>query len=372
MKNLVAIIINSANQKDLGYLVGHRSIHTVPLGGKYRLIDFPLSNLVNSGVNKIGVIGSYMYRSLVDHLSSGREWNLSSKSNDLAILHGGKNFKMGEITRINLQDFIDNDAFFSKISQNVEDIMICGCNIVSNFNVEEVIEYHRKNEADVTMIYKENYIGEVLNKEVILDIEDKTVNKITYCSEVAPRCSNVYVDMMIIKKKLLVNIIDYVKNTGEIDLLDVIKNNIKTLKISGFPLVGYVKIINSRKSYFDCSMDLLKPEIQKELFYGERKIFTKTKNNHPAKYSIESRVKNSLVASGAKVKGSIENSIVSRDAKIEEGAKIKNSVIMQNCVVGKDTIIVNAILDKYVKVTEGKVLVGTENEPLMIKKDSII
>ncbi|MBN2286526.1 MAG: glucose-1-phosphate adenylyltransferase subunit GlgD [Tissierellales bacterium] len=372
MKHLVGIIINSPKQKDLELMVRHRSIHTVPIGGKYRLIDFSLSNIVNSGISKIGVIGSYMYRSLVDHLGSGEEWNLSSKSNDLAILHGGKNIKIGEITRINLQDFIDNEAFFTKVSSSVEDVVLCGCNIICNFDLKEAIKFHRENQADITMVHKEDYTGELSDNEAVMEVMDHKVTKLGYSADRRAQSHNVYADMMIIKKELLQNIIEDVKTTGEIDLLDVITNNLENLNIFAYPIEGYFKIINSRKSYFDCSMELLHAEIQREIFHGERKIYTKTKDNHPAIYSVNSKIKNSLVASGTIINGSVENAIISREAIIEEGVKIKNSVIMQNCVIEKDTIIVNAILDKYVRVTSGKVLVGTEKEPLMIRKDSVI
>lgn len=372
MRNVVGIIINSPNQSDLGELVSHRSIHTIPIGGKYRLIDFALSNMVNSGIKNIGVIGSYLYRSLVDHLGSGEEWNLSAKSNDLAILHGGRNVKIGEITRINLQDFIDNEAFFTKISKEVENFVICGCNIVYNFDLTEALDFHKKKEADITMVFKRDYQGQILNKEVIMQTEEGMVKEIIYSADKRTTDANVFVDTLVIKKEILLDILENVKKTGSIDLIDIIKDNLGALRVAGYYLNGYVKIINSIKSYFDCSMDMLNLDIQKELLHSDRKIYTKAKDNHPAKYNHNSEAKNALVASGTNIKGHIENSIIFREAKIEEGAKVKNCVIMQQCIIGENSVIVNAILDKYVKIGSNKILVGTEKEPLIIKKDSIV
>ncbi len=372
MRNVVGIIINSPNQSDLGELVSHRSIHTVPIGGKYRLIDFALSNMVNSGINNIGVIGSYLYRSLVDHLGSGEEWNLSEKSNDLAILHGGRNVKIGEITRINLQDFIDNEAFFTKINKEVEHFVICGCNIVYNFDLTEALDFHKKKEADITMVFKRDYQGQILNKEVILKTDYGMVKEIIYSADQRDTDSNVFVDTLVIKKEVLLDILQSVKMTGSIDLIDIIKDNLNALKVAGYYLNGYVKIINSIKSYFDCSMDMLDMEVQKELLHSDRKIYTKAKDNHPAKYNMHTQIKNSLVASGTNIQGQVENSIIFREAIIEEGAKVKNCVIMQQCVIGENSVVVNAVLDKYVKIGSNKILVGTVKEPLIIKKNSII
>ena len=155
MNNAIGVIINNYNQKDLGLMASHRSTHTVPIGGKYRLIDFSLSNLVNANIRKIGIVGSNRYRSLVDHLGSGAEWNLSNKSSDLAILHGGKNAKIGEVTRINLQDFLDNRGFITRVLPTIEHVAIFGCNIVSNVDVDDVLNYHVKNNEDLKMIYKD-------------------------------------------------------------------------------------------------------------------------------------------------------------------------------------------------------------------------
>lgn len=372
MKNTVGIIINSPNQKDLIKMASHRSIHAVPFGGKYRLIDFPLSNFVNSGIRDIGVIGTHKYRSLVDHLGTGQEWNLSKKSNDLAILHGGRNTRVGEIMRINLQDFVDNISFFKKIPSSTTEIVISGCNIISNFDFNDALEFHRNNDSDITMIYKNDYVGEILNKEVMLKLSGNRVIEVDSMGSENIDYNSLFVDMLIIKKELLINIIEGIYDSVNLDLIDIISENINNLNIFGYELKGYVKIINSVKSYFDCSLEMLNPSIMEEIFQNEKKIFTKVKDNHPAKYSPDSKVKNSLIASGAKIYGTVENSIVFREAVVEKGAKLSNCIVMQQSVVSENTVLVNAILDKYVKVTRDKILVSTEKQPLVIQKDTVM
>jgi glucose-1-phosphate adenylyltransferase len=373
MKRIAGIIINCPNQNNLEAMTGHRSIHTVPFGGKYRLIDFPLSNFVNSGIRKIGVIGSYKYRSLADHLGSGEDWNLSSKSNDLSILHGGKNKKIGEITRISIQDLIDNKAFFRKIADTTDHILLSNCNSLSNIDVEEIFDFYKEKEADVVMVYKPNYTSDDLYKGVAVEVKrNGEIIKILNNSDECMDHFNLYAGMMFIKLDILENIIEDAEESGELDLMDVVQSNLDRLKVYGFEMNGYLKIVNSLKSYFDASMYLLDPEIQRELFYSKRKIYTKTKDNHPTKYNDKSKIRNSIIASGAHINGTVENSIIFREATIAEGAVIRNSVIMQNCVIEKNTEIINGILDKYVRLTEGKVLKGTEEKPILIKKDSVI
>lgn len=375
MKNTVGVIINSQNQKDLDKMLLNRSIHTVPIGGKYRLIDFTLSNMINSGISKLGVIGSYKYRSLVDHLGKGENWNLSSKSNDLSILHGGKNVKVGQITRINLQDFLDNIAFFKKIPSTTKYFVISGCNIVSNMDMKEAVHYHIDNDADITMIYKKDYEGEIYDQEITLCTEGgdgKEITNMLHCGEEGNSCENIFMDMIIINKDTFMDILENAQQSGAIDLLDVIFKNLSSLKVIGYSYEGYIRIINSINSYFDCSMELLNPETMEKLFFGNYVIHAKSKDNHPTKYGTQSRVKNSLIASGAKIYGTVENSIVSRGVVVEPGARVKNSIVMQKCIIRSDAVLVNAILDKYVVITESKILVGTEDKPLVMEKDLVL
>ena len=331
--------------------------------------------MINSGISKLGVIGSYKYRSLVDHLGKGENWSLSSKSNDLSILHGGKNAKIGQITRINLQDFLDNMSFFKKIPSTTKYFVISGCNIVSNMDVKDAVHYHIDNEADITMIYNKDYEGEIYNKEISLCTkggDGKEIKDIFHCDEDRDKCQNIFMDMMIINKKTFIEILENAQASGAIDLLDVIMNNLDALKVIGYQYDGYIRIINSISSYFDCSMDFLDEEHRKKLFYGKRRIHAKSKDNHPTKYSTQSKVKNSLIASGAKIYGTVENSIVSRGVIIKPGARIKNCIVMQKCIIGNDAVIVNGILDKYVEITDNKIFVGTDDKPLIVEKDLVL
>jgi glucose-1-phosphate adenylyltransferase len=370
MKKVAGLIINSSNQLDLDELVQHRSIHTIPIGGKFRLIDFSLSNLVNMTRDLyVGVIGSYNYRSLIDHLKQGQDWNLSRKSNDLLILQGDRSTKVSQFSRISVQDFIDNKGFFEKLSDNIEQIVISGTNIIGNIDMAKALEEHKENEAEITMLYKKGYQGEISNKEIRLTVEDHDVKKLLYGQgDDCDSGRDVFVDSLVINKDKFMNMLKEAEHRGVVDFIELIEQCIGQCKVKAYSVPGYVKIINSLQSYYECSMDLLKSDVYKELFKQERKIYTKSKDNHPTVYGTDAKVKNAFVASGAVVNGSLETSIVFRNAKIGKGAKIKNSIIMQGAKVEDDAVVVNAIVDKNAVVHSGEFITSSTKEPILIKR----
>lgn len=368
MKKIAGVIINSSNQLDLDALVRHRSIHTIPIGGKYRLIDFPLSNLVNMAQDLyVGVIGSYNYRSVVDHLKQGQDWNLSRKSNDLLILQGDRSAKIGQVSRISIQDFVDNREFFNKLSDDVEYIVLSGTNVVSNIDLKDILAKHEADKADITLLYKKDYDGEIQNKEVRLVIENQDVKEIIYGNEKNKK-GELFIDSLIINRQLFMDILDEAEKRGLVDFVELVDQCLGDCRVRAYNVPGYVKIINSIQAYFECSMDLLKCEVNQELFKQTRKVYTKAKDNHPTVYGKHAHVRKALVASGAIVNGTVEDSIVFRNATIHEGAKIKNSVIMQGAVVEPEAVVVNAILDKNAVVKRGEFITSTTKEPILIQK----
>ncbi|MFC4386901.1 glucose-1-phosphate adenylyltransferase subunit GlgD [Gracilibacillus marinus] len=370
MKRTVGIITNSSNMTNLDGLIGHRSIHTIPIGGKYRLIDFPLSNLVNLNEDiYIGVIGSYNYRSLVDHLKQGQDWNLSRKSNDLLVLQGDRSVKIAPVGRLSVQDFLDNEPFFDKLPEEVENIIISGCNIVANLEMEKILEEHQETNADITMLYKQNYQGYMLDQELFLQLENNEVKKIYYSSNKVQN-QNLFIDTFIIKRTVFLNMLREAKRRRIIDFIEIIQQCLDQIHIHSYPVSGYVKMIHSLQAYYECSMELIKCATHVELFKNQRKIYTKSKDNHPTVYGQLAKVKRAMVASGAIVNGSIEDSIVFRNTNIGHGAKVKNSIIMQGAVVGEDAVVVNAILDKNVRIRPGEFITSHTTEPILIKKRS--
>ncbi|SDC28092.1 glucose-1-phosphate adenylyltransferase [Pelagirhabdus alkalitolerans] len=371
MKRTVGIVINSSNHLDLGQMIRNRSIHTIPIGGKYRLIDFSLSQLVNFSEDLyVGVIGSYNYRSLVDHLNQGQDWSFSRKSHDLTLLQGDKRAKIGSISRIALDDFYDNMPFFKKLPPHVDQVIISGSNIVSNINMDKVMETHRKTNADVTMLYKKDYQGEILNKEILIKRDQDRITNIYNRENESGEDGEVFIDHLVIKRELFDQILEEGNKRRVIDFIDLIEDNVSKLDVRGYEVESYVKIINSLNAYFECSQDMLKCQVQLELFKNkDQQIFTKSKDNHPTVYKKQALVKQSMIASGAVINGTVEKSIVFRNVVIEEGAHVKNSIIMQGTKINAGAYVENVITDKYVTIGQGEYRANHSDAPIFIMND---
>lgn len=370
MKKAIGIILNiDGDNSDLNELLQHRSISTLPFGGRYRMIDFTLSNMVNSGISHVGVMGSHKYSSLIDHLGTGKEWSLSRKTQDLSILAGSSSVRFGNLMKINLRDLYNNRAFLQHSSD--EDVVISAPNLVTTFNFNTSYKIHKTNDSDVTLIFKRvqpSFSFE--SNDVFLEFDKYRVTDIQYQKDhMTDHC---YADMMIIKRSVLIDLMALGERTGEWDLMDMIKNNIDTLKVYGAPHTGYINRVHNLQKYYESNMDLLEFDVMKELFLGKNSIHTKIKDNHPTLYGDNAVVRNSIVGSGCEVEGSIYHSILFRDSTIGSGTEISNSIIMQKAEIGKNVKLNYVIFDKDVKIRDNASLRGTKDSPIVLSKGMII
>lgn len=349
MRNLMGVI-NIGNEQDvLKELTVSRCPASVPFGGRYRLIDFVVSNMVNSGIQNIGIFTLDKYRSLMDHLGSGKEWDLDRKRDGLFIfpptlLPFPFGFK-GDVQ--NLQGHLN---YFRKSAE--EYVIITGSTMVYNFNYEKVLAFHIAKGADITVLYKEGALVEEDSLYNIIKVEGNgLVTKIDENSNLFTEESKVSMKTFIMKKSLFIEIIEKCFKEETFNFIkDGIIANIDNFKIYGYPFEGYLSIINSVTSYYNRSMELLKPEIWQDLFFKPERIFTKTKNEPPTKYKLDSQVQNSLLANGCVIEGTVINSILFRGVNVARGALIKDSIVMQRCTIGPGAVVEKCILDKEVRV----------------------
>lgn len=361
-------VINLGNEQDsLKELTYFRNQASVPFGGRYRLIDFTLSNMVNSGVRDIAILTMKKYRSLMDHLGTGKDWELDRKRGGLFILPPSYYYTDQEYLG-DLQNFYEHLDFLLRGNQQY--VIITGGSIVANIDYRPIFYFHQQNESDITLIYKEieNSALQTGLKKIGVDEEGRVV-KITDENGSFSDRKKVYMDMMIMKKSLLLNLIESCAKNRKCNLLkDGIISNLDELKVYGYPYKGYMANINSINSYYQHSLQLISENAWKELFYQPRLIYTKIKNEPPAKYLENSSVRNSLIVNGSVIEGRVENSIIFRGVKVGKGAYIKNSIILQKSDIGENAIIENAILDKKVKVMANKEIRGTLENPYVVPK----
>ena len=331
MSDVMGIIYTSKDDFKLRELTAYRAVAALPVAGRYRIIDFTLSNLVNSGVRNVGVIAQRNYHSLMDHLGSGKEWDLHTRNNGLFILppfltsdNGGEYSGVVEALRSNF-DYLRRSQQKYAILTSSDYIM--------NVSFEPMIEQHIRTGADVTLMYRKvsprdpDYANLSQRSNTYIDVspEDGIVRDM----EVHPNAAsydNLYLEVMLIKRTLLIHLINQSVAHGGVSVTkDILSPFIRSgsLKVMGYRMDGYYRRIENIKSYFNLNLDLLSGDVRRELF-GKNPIYTKTRDDVPAIYREGAQVRNSLVADGCIVEGSVENCVLFRGVHIGRGACLKN------------------------------------------------
>jgi glucose-1-phosphate adenylyltransferase len=363
MKRMMGLISANYANTSFAQLTKDRPVASLPFGGRYRLVDFPLSNMVNSGIFTVGLITPYMYRSIMDHVGVGKEWALSRKVGGMFILPGSIYGLKNVQNKFLLRDIIQNRPYLDRSSSEL--VVILGCSKVFNIDFQDVAEHHVERGAEITLIYKKTAAA-CETKELYLDIDED--GQVTAAHDAASVDNNCFMDAFIINRDLLLKFIGWYEETSYLDLTDIIFENISHLDVAGFEFKGYMGNADSVRCYMRCNQDLLNPEVNHELFRPDRPIITKIQDSPPAKYWPSADVRNSLVSSGCIIKGSVENSIIFRGVTIETNAAVRNCIIMQNTVIRGDSVLENVICDKYAVIRQGVKLYGNADDPILVGK----
>lgn len=363
---VLGLISCNYNNDAFGSLTAERGLAALPFGGRYRVLDFPLSNMVNSGIRTIGLITPYHYRAIMDHVGAGKEWSLNRKSGGMFILPGSIYGLKNMRSTFLLRDIIQNRAFLERGDE--EYVLVSGSHKVYNMDMRPLFAAHRASGCDVTLLYKQTADAEN-HRETYLTLEDDKVKGFQSEAQGSAAC---FMDCFIINRELLLKFIEWYKALGYLDLMDIIAENLPNLNVGAYPFEGYLGQLNSIRDYMACSQDLLREEVRREVFAAEHNICTKVQDNPPAKYGVKPLAHNALVPTGCIIDGTVANSILFRGVKVGEGAVVKNCVIMQKTVVEAGAVLENVICDKYVTVSRGNKLFGTAAKPLVIPKGSEI
>jgi glucose-1-phosphate adenylyltransferase len=373
MKDVMGIIYTGENDARLRELTVIRAIAALPVAGRFRVIDFLVSSMVNGGMKNIGVIMQKNYHSLMDHLGSGKEWDLHGKNNGLHILPPF-------LTRENvglypgLLDALRSNSNFLVRSKQ-ETLVLSNSNIIYNAHLDELVQFYRETGADITMLYtndqsmKRDEYGTYLSldkKGNVIDMEVQPTH---------PAYDSVYMAVLVIKRELLRDLVDKAVSHGLHSLdRDVILRLVqdKSAKINAYEYKGKCWQIDSVQSYFRFNMEVLDPEMRKGLFQDELPVFTKVRDEMPACYGDNATVVNSLVADGCIIEGTVENSVLFRGVKIAPNAHVKNCIIMQDGQAHEGAYIENCILDKQAVIKRNAKLIGPEAYPIVIGKDVVI
>ncbi|NLJ58719.1 MAG: glucose-1-phosphate adenylyltransferase subunit GlgD [Tissierellia bacterium] len=371
--NALGIIFSDIQDWNMTELASHRSVAAIPFGGRYRLIDFSLSNMVNSGINKICVITKSNYRSLMEHIGSGKDWDLSRKKGGVLIFppyavgenHGLYQGRLDALKRV--LDYIS--------SSKERYVVLSDCDMIYDIDYRKVIKYHEEKNSDITALYirteidKSNSVHKILYE---FDEEGRADDILVY--PITKGTYNIGLNTWIMNKEFLESLIyDAIARNYKDFSYDVLAAKVHSLRIYGYEYQGFFAHIDSLQSYYENSMKLLNIDRLQNIFYSKTgPIYTKTKDSTPTKYCKEAVVKNSLIASGCIIEGRVENSIIFRGVKIGKEAIVKNSIIMQHSIIGDNAQLNSIITDTYAHVNKDRVLLGYSNCPFFIKKNSIV
>jgi glucose-1-phosphate adenylyltransferase len=352
-------------------LVLSRAVAAVPFGGRYRCIDFVLSNLVNTGIRNVGLIVQKNYHSLMDHLGTGKEWDLNRKRDGLFLLPPFSTKDNTGVYRGDIDAFHSVMQYVRRSSQKY--LILCGSHTVFNTPFDEILKQHQKTGADITIMYNEDprFFPEEQNRDLrlLLDDDGVTVNGLEWNPR-NPSSNYRSCEITIIDKALFEDLVEESYSRGGVDFVrEIMLPHVKDLKIMGWRYDGYVARIDSINTYFMHSMELLNAAEAKDLYNMRHPIYTKVKDEIASQYGDNADVRNVVMADGCRIDGTVESSIVFRGVTVERGAVVKNSILMQGVTVRKGAVLDHVILDKNVTVNAGRQLTGYEGIPLVFRKN---
>ena len=373
MKDVMGMIYTTKDDVTLRQLTAARPVASLPVVGRYRLIDFMLSNMVNSGIRKVGIIVQKNYQSLMNHLGSGQEWDLHTKTDGLCILppfQSSRNLGTYEGTLDALRSNID---YLRQSNQTY--VILSSSYGAFNMSFNAMREQHERTGADITVMYTkryhETYSGtDVRQAHTYFNVDDEGKVIGLEIGPNVPTYPNFSMSVMLIKRTLLIYLLDNAAAHGmhdvHKDLLNYCLSDTKYNRIMAYEYKGYYRCIESIQSYFQFNMDMLNFEMRREMF-GVKPVYTKVRDEVPAKYGSNAVCENSLVADGCVIDGTVINSVIGRGVHIERGAVVKNAIVMQACNIMPDVCIEHAILDKDVTVRKGQ-LIGQPVYPVVVEK----
>ena len=371
------LIFSNIHDSNIPELTRYRTLASVPFGCRYRLIDFALSNMVNSNITKVGIITHNNYQSLMDHIGNGKDWDLARRSGGIKILPpfitAYDNNTAQKLYTTRLEALMGVTNFSSRCNEDY--IVLTDCDVVCNIDLKKVLAQHAETEADVTVVTKKINVAEhelsshvyIVNRQ-----EDGEVGEIVEYSHDVTGIQEVSMNIIVFKRLYLLNAIQDAAAHGYTNIYRDIINRQRG-KVMVYEYAGYYEVISSLAGFYRTNMALLDPAVRAELVASqEAPIYTKVRNSSPTRYANTANVRNSLVADGCVIEGTVENSIIFRGVHVGKGTVVKNCILLQDTYVGTDVKLNCVISDKNVMIKDGRNLAGHETLPFFLPKGTMV
>lgn len=369
--NVMGIIF--ANDGVLGDLTSKRTMASLPFGGRYRQVDFHLSNMAHAGIRHIGIISRHNYQSLMNHIGSGEEWGLELEEGGLEFLTP---YAMS--TTASYRGKLENLYFamdFLEYGPEDELVVMADSAVLSNMDLTKVLNAHVDSGRDITLVTKAGIANGCKQLDLAVKLDDKGDITDMAVDYIAPADYLASMDLFVLSKKWLIQQVKehVAHNLFHMDrdlVLGLWQKNVISINVYQFE--GVAMFNESVEEYFRHSLDLIDKDVRHDLFGANHPIFTKVRDRVPSYYGEDCEIKNCIVADGCILEGEAENSVLFRQVTICKDAEIKNCVIMNDTVVGEGSELKYVILDKDITVRPGSKLIGTPRNPIIIKRGDVV
>lgn len=369
--NVMGIIFT--NDASLGELTDKRTMASLPFGGRYRQVDFALSNLSCAGVRHVGIISRHNYQSLMNHIGDGEEWGLELEEGGLEFLtpfaQSMTHTYRGKLESLNTaMDFLEYGA-------EDELVVMIDSAVLSNLDLTDILTKHVESGKDVTVVTKAG----IANGKKVLDLAMKLDENGEVCDMVvdyaAPEDYLASMDVFVLSKKWLIQQVQEMIARDKFHMdRDLVLGGWQRGKVSVnvYQFQGVALFNESVEEYFYNSMALIDKDTRHDVFHGNHPIYTKVRFRVPTYYGESCEVENCLIADGCMLEGEVEDSVLFRQVSVGRDAEVEHCVIMNDAVIGEGAELKYAILDKNVTVTPGAKLIGTKKSPVIVKRGETV
>ena len=375
MKNVLGLIIAFDTDNDLRELTDHRTVAAVPVGSRYRIVDFMMSNMVNSGIYRIGLLMKDKYQSLIDHIGNAKDWDLSRKNAGVTLLPPySYSKKASPLVTGEYRGKIDALAgAIDYLQKNRADyVVIADGDLIANVPLDEVIDMHEASGNDITMVVSKrreasqfNTYCELNRKKEVVDIRVGDHND--------GKCKHTALGIYVMSRQYLIHLIaDCVTHNYIHFERELLTRALNDGTVGAYVFNQYSMKVFDAKDYFQANMDMLDKDVRSEVFVRNRPIFTRIYDEAPAYYGDKADVSDSLIADGCSIEGKVVNSVLFRNVLVERDAEVKNSIIMDNGRILSGASLAHIITDREVTIREGRTMMGHENYPVVIAKNSVV
>ena len=375
---VAGLIFSNIHDQCVPELTRIRTMASIPFGCRYRLIDFTLSNMVNSNITNVGIITHYNYQSLLDHVGNGKDWDLARRSGGIKLLPpyvtAYENGAAARIYETRLEALMGAGNFINRCGADY--IVLSDCDAIVNIDLGAVVEDHVQSGAYLTVVTKKLPAGSYHFEQPVSVLKLDADNRVTDIADLRPEEGGAIVNtnIMVMSRTDLQTLVSESLARGWRSFhKDIIAKNLSTKLIRAYQFDGWYSQISSLESYFDSSMKLLEADVRRDLFgQGERQIYTKIRNSAPTKYSSGASVKNSILADGCVIEGTVENCIIFRNVRVGKGSVVKNCILLQDTYVGSNVNLNCVITDKNVVIKDDRNLSGHQTRPFFIGKGETV